>query len=102
VARIRELENIRSFLTGNAVTLVMDLLFSFVFLAVMYWYSGWLTLIVIVSIPFYMAISMIFTPIIRSRLNEKFNRSAENQSFLVRLSAGSIRQGHGRGAALGA
>ncbi len=88
VARIRELENIRSFLTGNAITLVMDLLFSFVFLAVMYWYSGWLTLIVIVSIPFYMAISMIFTPIIRSRLNEKFNRSAENQSFLVETLSG--------------
>ena len=42
VARIRELENIRSFLTGNAITLVMDLLFSFVFLAVMLWYSVWL------------------------------------------------------------
>ena len=88
VARIRELENIRSFLTGNAITLVMDLLFSFVFLAVMYWYSAWLTLIVIISIPFYMAISMIFTPIIRSRLNEKFNRSAENQSFLVETLSG--------------
>lgn len=88
VARIRELENIRSFLTGNAITLVMDLLFSFVFLAVMYWYSPLLTVIVIVSIPFYMAISMIFTPIIRSRLNEKFNRSAENQSFLVETISG--------------
>ncbi len=88
VARIRELENIRSFLTGNAVTLVMDLLFSFVFLAVMYWYSPLLTLIVVISIPFYMAISMVFTPIIRSRLNEKFNRSAENQSFLVETISG--------------
>jgi subfamily B ATP-binding cassette protein HlyB/CyaB len=88
VARIRELENIRSFLTGNAITLLMDLLFSFVFLAVMLWYSAWLTLIVVVSIPFYMAISMIFTPIIRARLNEKFNRGAENQSFLVETISG--------------
>ncbi len=88
VARIRELENIRSFLTGNAVTLLMDLLFSFVFLAVMLWYSVWLTLIVLVSIPLYFALSMIFTPIIRVRLNEKFNRSAENQSFLVETISG--------------
>lgn len=88
VARIRELENIRSFLTGNAVTLVMDLMFSFVFLAVMLWYSAWLTLIVVVSIPLYIALSVIFTPIIRSRLNEKFNRSAENQSFLVETISG--------------
>ncbi|MDR3412582.1 MAG: type I secretion system permease/ATPase [Formivibrio sp.] len=88
VARIRELENIRSFLTGNAITLVMDLMFSFVFLAVMLWYSAWLTLIVVVSIPLYMAISMVFTPIIRARLNDKFNRGAENQSFLVETISG--------------
>jgi len=88
VARIRELENIRSFLTGNAITLVMDLLFSFIFLAVMLWYSAELTLIVVVSIPLYIALSMFFTPIIRSRLNEKFNRSAENQSFLVETISG--------------
>jgi ATP-binding cassette, subfamily B, bacterial HlyB/CyaB len=88
VARIRELENIRSFLTGNAITLLMDLLFSFVFLAVMLWYSAWLTLIVAVSIPLYAALSMIFTPILRAKLNEKFNRSAENQSFLVETISG--------------
>jgi subfamily B ATP-binding cassette protein HlyB/CyaB len=88
VARVRELENIRSFLTGNAVTLVMDLLFSFIFLAVMLWYSAKLTLIVAISIPLYVAISMIFTPIIRARLNEKFNRGAENQSFLVETISG--------------
>lgn len=88
VARIRELENIRSFLTGNAITLLMDLLFSFVFLAVMLWYSVWLTLIVVVSIPAYLILSIIFTPILRSRLNDKFNRSAENQSFLVETIGG--------------
>jgi subfamily B ATP-binding cassette protein HlyB/CyaB len=88
VARIRELENIRSFLTGNAITLVMDLLFSFVFLAVMLLYSGWLTLIVVVSIPLYATLSVIFTPIIRARLNQKFNRGAENQSFLVETISG--------------
>ena len=88
VARVRELENIRSFLTGNAVTLVMDLLFSFVFLAVMFWYSGWLTLIVVVSLPLYAALSMIFTPILRSRLSEKFDRGAENQAFLVESISG--------------
>lgn len=88
VARIRELENIRSFLTGNAITLVMDLMFSVVFLAVMLWYSKWLTLIVVVSIPCYIALSMFFTPIIRARLNVKFNRGAENQSFLVETISG--------------
>jgi subfamily B ATP-binding cassette protein HlyB/CyaB len=88
VARIRELENIRSFLTGNAMTVVLDLLFSFVFLAVMLWYSAWLTLIVVVSIPLYVLISLLFTPVIRTRLDDKFNKGAENQSFLVETISG--------------
>jgi subfamily B ATP-binding cassette protein HlyB/CyaB len=83
VARMRELENIRSFLTGNAITLVLDLLFSVVFIAVMLYYSGWLTLIVVLSLPCYVVLSLAFTPLLRARLHEKFNRSAENQAFLV-------------------
>lgn len=88
VARIRELESIRAFLTGNAMTLVLDLLFSFIFLGVMLWYSVWLTLIVVMSIPLYIALSVVFTPVIRERLNDKFNKGAENQSFLVETLSG--------------
>lgn len=83
IARIRELENIREFLTSNAVTVVIDLFFTLVFFAVMYLYSPLLTLIVALSIPFYIAISAIITPPLRTLLDEKFRRGAENQSFLV-------------------
>lgn len=83
VARVRELENVRSFLTGNALTVVLDLFFSVVFIAVMLFYSGWLTLIVLLSLPCYVLISVLITPLLRARLNEKFNRGAENQAFLV-------------------
>ena len=88
VARVRELENIRSFLTGNAITLVLDLLFSVVFLAVMLYYSGWLTLIVVISLPCYVILSAASTPVLRARLHEKFNRGAENQAFLVETISG--------------
>lgn len=83
VARVHELENIRAFLTGSALTVLLDVLFLFVFLAVMYLYSPWLTLIVICSIPAYVALSMAVTPEFRRRIEEKFNRGAENQTFLV-------------------
>lgn len=83
VARVRELENIRNFLTSSALTLVIDLFFTIVFLVVMAIYSLPLTLIVIASFPFYIAISVLVTPIFRMRLDEKFNRGSENQSFLV-------------------
>jgi subfamily B ATP-binding cassette protein HlyB/CyaB len=83
VARVRELENIRNFLTSSALTLVIDLLFTSVFLAVMYVYSPLLTWIVLGSFPFYIAISAGATPLFRRRLDEKFRRGAENQAFLV-------------------
>ena len=83
VARVRELENIRNFLTSSALTLVIDLFFTFVFLAVMFFYSPLLTAIVLGSFPFYIAISAGVTPLFRRRLDEKFQRGAENQAFLV-------------------
>lgn len=83
IARVRELENIRNFLTGQALTSVLDLLFTAVFLAVMFYYSGWLTLIVLISLPVYALWSASITPVLRKRLNEKFARGADNQSFLV-------------------
>ncbi len=83
VARVRELENIRSFLTGNAITLLLDVLFSVVFIAVMFMYSGWLTLVVVLSLPLYFIVSLLITPVLRARLNESFSRGAENQAFLV-------------------
>jgi len=83
VARVRELETIREFLTSNTVTLVIDLVFTIVFFAVMYLYSPLLTLVVVLSIPLYVAVSVLITPPLRARLDEKFKRGAENQAFLV-------------------
>src|SRR5229473_854537 len=83
VARVRELENIRNFLTSSALTLVIDLSFTFVFLAVMFVYSPLLTFIVLAAFPFYIGISVLATPLFHRRLDEKFQRGAENQAFLV-------------------
>jgi ATP-binding cassette, subfamily B, bacterial HlyB/CyaB len=83
VARVRELEHIREFLTGQGLTLVLDIVFSVVFIAVMFFYSVNLTWIVLASIPLYFFLSFFVTPILRRQLDEKFRRGADNQSFLV-------------------
>src|SRR5215813_12717102 len=83
VARVRELENIRNFITGSTLTLTIDLLFTFVFFAVMFLYSTTLAIIVLGSLPFYIVVSMIPTPSLRRRLDEKFARGADAQAFLV-------------------
>lgn len=82
VARVRELENARNFLTGTALTGWLDLGFAFVFLAVMFHYSATLTLIVMAALPVLFAASWIITPFLRSKLEDKFTLGAENQTFL--------------------
>lgn len=83
VARVRQLDTIREFLTSSALTLVLDLLFTIVFLGVMALYSGWLLLITLLTLPLYALVVVFLGPPLRNKLNEKFIRGAENQSFLV-------------------
>jgi ATP-binding cassette, subfamily B, bacterial HlyB/CyaB len=83
VARIRELENIRSFLMGSALTSLLDVVFAIVLFIVMWFYSPALTYIVLASVPCYIALSIAVTPALRRRIDEKFARGAENQTFLV-------------------
>ena len=87
-ARVRELETIRQFLTGSTLTVVIDLFFTVVFVVVLFFYSPLLTWIVLATLPAYALLSAVVTPIFRARLNEKFNRGAENHAFLVETVTG--------------
>jgi subfamily B ATP-binding cassette protein HlyB/CyaB len=89
VARVRELETIRSFLTGQGLFSALDILFTVVFLAVLLAYSWRLTLIVIISIPLYVLIATLVRPILRETIKEKFNRGAESQQMLVEAIVGA-------------
>lgn len=88
VARVHELENIRNFLTGSTLTLVIDFFFTVIFFIVMFLYSKTLTLIVLASLPIYVLLSLFFTPILRARIDERFKKGAENQCFLVEAVSG--------------
>ncbi|WP_255516505.1 ABC transporter transmembrane domain-containing protein, partial [Luteimonas suaedae] len=88
VARVRELETIREFLTSSAQTVVLDLFFAVVFLAVMWLYSPALLLVVLITLPLYAIVVAVVGPMLRRRLDEKFVRGAENQSFLVEAVTG--------------
>lgn len=83
VARIQEAERIREFFTGHALFLMLDLLFGTMFLAVLFWYSTKLAMIVVLSLPVYFLIGLVIGPILRARIEERFNRGAESQQFLV-------------------
>jgi len=83
VARVRELETIRQFITSSSITLVLDLAFGAVFIGVMFVYSSTLAFVVCGALPLYSLLSLGTTPAFRRRLDEKFRRGAENQAFLV-------------------
>lgn len=88
VARVQELEEIRQFLTSTALTVVLDSIFSVVYLGMMFYYSVKLTLVALAVIPLFAILTLLATPILRYWLNETFNRSADSQSFLVETVTG--------------
>ncbi|KAB8315710.1 type I secretion system permease/ATPase [Tolypothrix campylonemoides VB511288] len=88
VARVQELEQIRQFLTGTALTVVLDSIFAVVYLGLMFYYNIPLTFVGLAVLPLFAILTLIATPILRSWLNETFNRSADSQSFLVETITG--------------
>jgi ATP-binding cassette, subfamily B, bacterial len=88
VARVQELENIRQFLTGTALTVILDSIFAVVYLALMFYYNAQLTWVALAVIPLFALLTLISTPILRNWLNETFNRNADSQSFLVETITG--------------
>lgn len=83
IARVREMDSIRSFLTGRPLSSVLDFLFIVIYIVVLLIYNVPLAMIVAASIPVFALLSLVVTPVFRKRLDEKFNAGAETQSFLV-------------------
>lgn len=83
VARVRELDNARNFLTGQALTSWLDVLFVMVYLSVMLYYSVALTMVVIAALPIFWGASALVTPVLRKKLEDKFSLGADNQTYLV-------------------
>ncbi|HIK04936.1 MAG TPA: type I secretion system permease/ATPase [Trichormus sp. M33_DOE_039] len=88
VARVQELEQIRQFLTGTALTVILDSIFAVVYLVLMFYYNIPLTFVALAVLPLFAALTLVATPILRNWLNETFNRSADSQSFLVETVTG--------------
>ncbi|MDD5366624.1 MAG: peptidase domain-containing ABC transporter [Gallionellaceae bacterium] len=88
VARLHGIETIREFITGAAVSLILDIPFMLVFLAVMAFYSWQLTLIALALLSLVTVLSVVVTPLFRARLDRQFLLGARNQAFLTEYVAG--------------
>ncbi|NJL49524.1 MAG: type I secretion system permease/ATPase [Leptolyngbyaceae cyanobacterium SM2_5_2] len=87
-SRINELENIRQFLTGTALTVVLDAVFSVVYIVVMFIYSWLLTLVALATIPLFVGLTFAVAPIVRRQLRVKAERNAATQALLVESLSG--------------
>ena len=83
VARLHGVETIREFLTGAAASVVLDVPFVLIFVAIMAWYSVPLTLIALALIALLAGLSAAITPALRNRINEQFFAGARNQAFVT-------------------
>ncbi|MEO8754210.1 MAG: peptidase domain-containing ABC transporter [Casimicrobiaceae bacterium] len=88
-ARLNGVETIREFLSGAAITLLLDLPFLLLFLALMFFYSVWLSLVTIGVLSLVVALSAAVAPLFQARLNEQFLLGARNQAFVTEYIAGA-------------
>ncbi len=87
-ARLHGVETIREFIASAAVTLVLDLPFLLIFVAIMFYYSVTLTLVVLAILTLIVGLSVIVAPLFRDRLQEQFRFGARNQAFLTEYIVG--------------
>lgn len=83
IARVRELDTIREFIANKSISVILDVLFSFVFVAVMLMYSIKLTMLVVTFVAIIGLIYFFVTPQLRKRLEEKFQMGAQSNAYLV-------------------
>ena len=82
-SRISELEKIRNFMTGTALTVTLDAVFSIIYILVMLLYSVKLTLLSMAVIPFFVFLTVFVSPIVKRQLRQKAEYNAKVQSHLV-------------------
>lgn len=82
-SRIGELTNIRNFMTGSAITLLLDGIFSMIYIGVMVTYSATLTAVTLGIVPLFLALTLVASPFIRAQLRKAAEKNAETQSILI-------------------
>ena len=88
VARMGEMENLRNFMTGSSLTIVLDMVFALVCFLVMFFYSPILTVVVALFLPLFILLNLVVAPIYKRMINQRFLIGSENNSFLIETITG--------------
>ena len=88
IARVQENRKIENFLTGEALSIVLDLLTVFVYVGLMFWYSWKMALLALVIVPPFFLLALIATPFLQKISREIFAALAEESSYLIQSLTG--------------
>lgn len=93
VSRVQENQKIQRFLTGEALSIILDLLTVFIYVGLMFWYSWQMTLLALAIVPPFLILALVATPFFRRINREIFNALAKENSYLIQSLTGirSIR-----------
>lgn len=87
-SRIQENQSIQSFLTGETLSIILDLLTVIVYMGMMFWYNWQLAILVLLIVPPFFILALASTSILRKMSREIFNASAEQSSYLIQSLTG--------------
>ena len=88
IARVQENRKIERFITGEALSILLDLLTVFVYVGLMFWYSWKMALFTLVIVPPFAILALVATPFLRRISREIFNAMAEESSYLIQSLTG--------------
>jgi HlyB family type I secretion system ABC transporter len=88
IARVQENYKIQRFLTGEALSIVLDLLTVFVYVGLMFWYSWKMALLTLVIVPPFIILALVATPFLKRISREIFNANAEETGYLIQSLTG--------------
>ncbi|MBW4612459.1 MAG: ATP-binding cassette domain-containing protein [Desmonostoc vinosum HA7617-LM4] len=88
VSRVQENQKIQRFLTGEALSIILDLLTVFIYVGLMFWYSWQMALLSLAIVPPFVILALVATPFLRRISREVFNASAKENSYLIQALTG--------------
>lgn len=93
VSRVQENQKIQRFLTGEALSIILDLLTVFVYVGLMFWYSAAMAMVSLAIVPPFVLLALVATPFLRRISREVFSATANENSYLIQSLTGirSIR-----------
>ena len=88
ISRIQENRKIQRFLTGEALSIFLDLLTVFIYVGLMFWYSWKMALLTLVIVPPFVLLALVATPFLQKISREIFAAYNEETGYLIQSLTG--------------